>query len=226
MKGWDAYWAYLLTGIVMLTSSAVSAQQFDGTGVAGRFGTLGWGIEIVQSLQPSVNLRFGLNRFHEEFSDTEDSVDYTVDVNLRTVGLLADWHPYAGVFRVTGGALYNDSGVDLLGVPNAALLIGDSSYQPSDIGTLTYNVGFPKIAPYLGFGFGNALQRPQALSFVLDFGVLFSGIPEVDISASGWNALLPSFQADLAREEQKLEEDLRPFRYYPVIAFGLTFRFL
>ncbi len=108
----------------------------------------------------------------------------------------------------------------------ASLLIGDSSYSPSTIGTLTYNVSFRKVAPYLGFGFGNALHQAQAFSFVLDFGLVFSGIPEVDISASGWNALLPGFQADLAQEERELEEDIRPFRYYPVIAFGFTYRFL
>ena len=225
MKRWYVYCACLLTGLLMLTGSAVSAQQFDGTGVAGRFGTLGWGIEVVQSLQPTVNLRFGFNRFHGEYSDSEDSVDYTVDVHLRSVGLLADWHPYDGIFRVTGGALYNDSEVELVGTPADSLLIGDSSYSPSTIGTLTYNVSFRKVAPYLGIGFGNALHRPQAFSFVLDFGLVFSGIPELDISASGLNAFLPAFQADLAREEQELAEDLRPFRYYPVIAFGFTYRF-
>lgn len=225
MKRWRTQVACLLTGLATLTSSLATAQQFNGTGVAGRLGTLGWSVELIQSLQPNVNLRFGFNRYHGEYTGTEDQVDYTVDVNLRSVSLLVDWHPYDGVFRVTGGVLYNGNEVEVIGTPNDELRIGDSSYSPSAIGTLTYNVGFRKIAPYLGVGFGNALKRAQTFSFVFDFGLAWHGFPDVDMSASGWSALLPGFQADLVKEERELEEDLQPLRYYPVIAFGLTYRF-
>lgn len=180
---------------------------------------------MVQSLHSNVNLRLGLNRYHAKGDGTEDNVEYTVDVRLRTLGLLADWHPYDGVFRVTGGILHNGNTVTVTGRPNDSLRIGNSSYSPSEIGTLTYDVGFRKLAPYLGFGFGNALRQSQAFSFVIDFGLMFHGFPDVDMSASGWTAYTSRFQADLAREERDLEEDLQYFRYYPVISFGFTYRF-
>ncbi len=232
MKRWCTQLVSLLASLALFTSSAVSAQllssaqQLGGTGVAGRLGTLGWSVEVVQSLQPTVNLRLGLNRYHGDYTGTEDQVDYTIDVNLHSVSLLADWHPYDGIFRVTGGVLYNRNKIDVIGKPNDSLRIGDSSYSPAAIGTLVYNVSFRKIAPYLGFGFGNALRQARTFSFVIDFGLVFHGFPNVDISASGLSALLPGFQADLAQEERELEEDLQPFRYYPVIAFGFTYRFL
>lgn len=225
MKRWCVHIHCLVVSLLIYTNSAVSAQEYEGTGVAGRFGTLGWGLEVMQSLHENVNLRFGLNRYSGDHDGTEDHLDYTIDMNLQSVGLLVDWHPYDGVFRVTGGMLYNGNEVDFVVTPTESLRIGDTSYSPSAIGILTYHATFRKLAPYMGFGFGNALKKTQALGFVLDFGIVFHGSPELELSADGWDASLPGFQDDLAQEKQEIEEDLRPFRYYPVVAFGFTYRF-
>jgi hypothetical protein len=226
MTSWQTRIATLFTGLALFVGVPTAAQPFlEGTGVAGRVSTLGWGVEIIQAIRPQVNLRVGVNRYRGTFTGTEDQVDYTAAVRLRSVNLLADWHPYDGVFRVTGGLLHNGNEVTVVGAPNRPLRIGNASYAPSELGSLTYEIRFRKITPYRGIGFGNALAHARRFSVVLDVGVVFHGFPDVRMSASGPSAGRPEFQANLSREERDLEMDLRPLRYYPVLAFGFTYRF-
>ena len=55
--------------------------------------------------------------------------------------------------------------------------------------------------------------------------VVFVGAPEVDLTATGPVASDPGFQQDLAEEEQKVSDDLEPFKYYPIVSLGLTYQF-
>jgi hypothetical protein len=208
--------------LLMLGNSVVYAQR---TGVSGKFGTLGLGIELIQSLKENVNVRFGVNFYNGNYDGTKDNMDYDIDLDLRSGSLIVDWHPYEGEFRVSGGVLYNGNTVEVLGNPTSRLTIGDIKYTPSQIGELTYDADFRKIAPYLGIGVGNAVENDRKLGFVFEFGVVFQGSPEIDLSANGWSASDQTFQEELQKEEEELEDDLHGIKYYPVISFGFTYRF-
>lgn len=225
MKTQGAIIGIIVLSLIFLQNGIVCAQSDQGTAFAGRLGTLGWGLELIQSLNENVNLRFGLNHYTGDYDGKEDDVEYDIDINLRSGLVFVDWHPYEGEFRVTGGFLYNGNHVNVLGEPTDSLTIGDTRYTPSAIGDLTYKATFSKIAPYLGIGFGNATQKDRTLGFVLDFGIAFQGSPEIEISASGWMADNQAFQEDLEKEKQELEEDIEAIKYYPVLAFGFTYKF-
>ena len=221
----------LIISIILLWSSVVYAQEMDsesgarGTALGGKFGTLGWGIEVVQSLKKNLNARMGLNYYSGNYDATGDDLEYDIDVNLYSWSALLDWYPYEGEFRVSGGILYNGNNVDILGEPTDSIKIGDTQYTPSAIGDLTYEVGFRGISPYLGIGFGNAIGKDRTLSFALDLGFVFQGTPDVEISANGWIASDQSFRRDLRKEEEELEDDISSIKYYPVLSFGFTYRF-
>jgi len=212
----------LIISIIILWSSVSYSQ---GTAVGAKFGTLGWGAELIQSLKENVNARLALNYYHGEYEATGDDIEYDINVDLRSWAVLMDWYPYEGEFRVSGGFLYNGNNVEILGELTDSMTIGDTKYTPSAIGDLTYDIGFRGIAPYLGIGAGNAIRKDKTLSFVFDFGIVFQGSPNVELFADGWLASDPSFQRDLRKEEEQLEDDLRTVKYYPVISFGFTYRF-
>ncbi len=220
-------WGILLSvSCSLVLWSLVPAFAQQGTAISGKFGTTGFGIEVVQSLREYVNGRIGVNLYNGRYDGTtDDDIAYDVDVSLRTVSFLVDWHPYEGEFRVCGGGLYNGNSVEVQANPTDSIEIGDTRYSPAEIGTLFYDVDFRNIAPYLGIGVGNALQQGRAIGFVFDAGLLFQGSPRAELTTE--NSLLPYelIRHDLQREEEEVEDDIRPFTVYPVVSFGFTYRF-
>ncbi|MBI2437829.1 MAG: hypothetical protein HYV36_03325 [Lentisphaerae bacterium] len=85
---------------------------------------------------------------------------------------------------------------------------------------------FKHFAPYFGLGFGNAvLDADKTWGFVFDIGVILQGSPSVDLSADGAMANNPIFQMALAQEESEVQDDADVFRFYPVLAFGISYQF-
>ena len=220
-------WMGLLSvscGILLYSLTPAFAQQ--GTAMSGKLGTLGLGLEAVQSLREHVNGKIGFNMYSGSYDGTsDDDVEYDIDVSLRSVSFLVDWHPYEGEFRVCGGFLYNGNNVDVRARPTHSIEIGDTRYSPAEIGTLKYDFDFRNIAPYLGIGVGNALRQGRTVGFVFDAGLLFQGSPRGELTTE--NSLLPYelIRDDVQQEEAELEDDLSPIRVYPVVSFGFTYRF-
>jgi hypothetical protein len=57
--------------------------------------------------------------------------------------------------------------------------------------------------------------------------VVFQGRPFVVLDATGVLGGFPPFQADLQAEENDVNEDLDDalYQYYPLVSFGVGFRF-
>ena len=212
----------LVVAIVMLWSSASYAQ---GIAVSGRISTLGLGIEVTKSLTETINARVGGNYFSFSSDGTVDEIDYERDINLLSALVSADWFPFEGGFRMSGGLLFNGNGLDSTAKPAVEFNIGGIVYPSVQVGTLTGEMSFREFAPYLGVGWGNAVGEDKKFGFVFDLGIVFQGSPDVDLSASGLIALDPTFQRDLAEEEKNLEKEYEDFKYYPIISFGNTYQF-
>ena len=207
---WFALAALLVTG----------GAAADGFGLGVKAGTLGFGVEGTFGLSESVNLRAGVNSYSVTGDETASDIRYDGKLELRTLALLLDWHPFAGTFRLTAGLMKNDNALRLTATPTASQTIGGTPYTPADIGTLSGDVTFKSTAPYAGIGWGNAARRGR-FGGVFEIGAMFQGKPKVSLRASGG---LVS-QADLNAEAQEAQTDLDDFKIYPVISFGLSFRF-
>jgi hypothetical protein len=109
--------------------------------------------------------------------------------------------------------------------------IGNITYQASDLGSLTGLVDFDSVAPYLGIGWGNAVSADKKWGFTADLGVVFQGSPNIDLNATLGSTAAANgvtqaqLDAEVAREEANLTDDLDDFDVYPVIAFGASYRF-
>lgn len=216
-----------------------------GVAVAGRVSTLGLGVELITSVHKRVNLRLQGNFFDINKSVDEDDINYDGKLKLQTLGLLADFHPFAGGFRMTAGGYQNGNKVGLNAKCKTECEVGDLtiSNDPNagDDGRLFGRIKFQSLAPYLGLGFGNAM-RGSPLHFGIDIGVLLQGSPKINLGAAG-TALIretddPNSQpmrvnlaenADvqnaLRAEARNAEDDAKEFKYYPVINFTVGYRF-
>ena len=205
--------------------SGSSAALPDGLFVSPAVSTLGVGLEGGIRLNDSFGLRLGGNWLGFDYDGVEGDLDYDADVTLASLGTLVDYHPFKGGFRLSGGLRFNFNQADLDGTPNDDIEIGDDVFSPDDVGTLTGDVGFNVLAPYLGIGYGATLLK-GALSIGFDLGVMYQGQADVDLDTDGGdlsdNAVLLD---NLAQEEDDVEDDLEDFVVYPVAGLAVIYRF-
>ena len=105
---------------------------------------------------------------------------------------------------------------------SATIEIGGQTYTQAEAGTLNGAVDFKSTAPYLGIGWGNAAN--SRIGLAIDLGIAFQGSPQVDLGATGQLANTQEFIDELNREQDELQDSLDGFKYYPVIAIGLSFK--
>jgi hypothetical protein len=61
-----------------------------------------------------------------------------------------------------------------------------------------------------------------------DLGVVFQGSPKATLTGTCTDptpGLCSTFQSDLAAQQQTANDDLKNFRYYPVVTLGLAYTF-
>ena len=194
----------------------------EGIGLGIKVGSLGAGIEVTKGLSDNFNARLGFNTFTLDESGTESDINYAIDLELSNATLLLDWHPTGGSFRTTAGLVANGNELKMTAESAASYDIGGTTYTPADIGTLSGVVGFDELVPYLGIGWGNAVEDDQKLTFSFDIGVVFQGSPNVALSTT---STVAGLEDDLRVEEQQLEQDLDKFDLYPVVSLGLAWQF-
>ncbi len=209
---------------VSLVAPSIAAAVTSGVGL--KASTLGAGIEYEAQFNEYLGLRAGLNYFQFDSTLSVGDIEYDTDVTLQSLGGLVDWYPFGSVFRVTGGLMYNGNEGDIRATPDSPVIIGSTTYQPEEVGTLSSSVDFNSFAPYAGIGWSSNRETSQGLSVNFDVGILFQGSPNINnYQASGSITGDPSFQEDVNQEVAKLEDDLDSYKYYPVIAFTLLYRF-
>lgn len=186
---------------------------------------LGAGLELERSFSDMFSARVGINYFPYDYSATEDDIDYDFELDLMSLGIFLDWHPFKGSFRLTGGLMYNSNSLDSTAESAATYEIGDQVYTGSEVGTLNGEIDFNDFAPYVGLGWNTAFGKDRKWGFICEFGVMFQGSPTADLSAIGPIATDTSFQAELAKEEDNLQDDLDNFEFYPNISIGFNYRF-
>jgi hypothetical protein len=205
-----------------LTAGSASAQ---GVGGGLRLDTPGIGLE----LEPLVTDRFGIRGLvtggsvlHEW---DESGTRYDGKSPFGTGFLLADWHPYATGFRLSGGlAYYNQrlAGAARLG---AGTINGGTPYSSAQVGSLDGRLTFSRASPYLGVGWGLTPRTGSRLYFSADLGVMYQR-PSVMLMSNCGPTMPASLCAhDIRHEEAEFRDAEDHARLYPVISVGFGLRF-
>ncbi len=215
----------IVTAAALLLFSGVPLAQADDLAVGAKIGTLGLGAEVTTNVVPMMlNARIQGNVFNYNSTASINTlngapVHYNQKMNLMTVGLLADFYPFAGKFRITGGAYYNNNRATLTSTTNATINIGNTPVGPNT--AITTKVKFKKLAPYVGIGWGDAVSSGSPLGFNFELGAVYQGSPKVSMFTSAQNVT----PADLALEAQHTQDQLKKFKWWPVISFGVSLKF-
>lgn len=216
---------WLLTALAAAALSAPAAAQDAGgfkLGVTG--GTLGIGPEASYRLSENLGLRANATFLGFSRDVGSSDVDYNGKLKLNSFGAMLDVHPFGGGFRVSGGARISNNKVRLSATPTASVEIGETTYTPAQIGTLSGNVRANDFAPTLTLGWAGGLS--PGLSVGIEAGAMFQGSPEINsLRATGTLATNAAFQASLEAEEREIEDDIDNFKVYPVVQLSVGYRF-
>ena len=206
--------------ISTLIFSMTSKAEGTGIGIGLHAGTLGFGIDATYGVTDSINIRGQYNTIGLDEDDTDGGLDYNYDLDWNTYGILVDWHPFSGGFRLSAGYFINNN--ELRGTASGTNVeVGNTTY-PGTVG-LKSAVTFDSSAPYFGVGWGNAAEHNSQLSFMFELGALLQGSPKVSLVET--SATPTVSQADLDVEAAQLEADISEFDVYPVVTFGIAYQF-
>ena len=225
------------------TPKAVQPRIFE-TGKIGlgvKVSLLGVGVQAAVPVMTHANLRVGLNMLNYSRTLDQDGVSYVGKLNFRSSEAYFDWFPFHGSFHLSPGVVYNGNKVTANASvpPNQTFSFNDISYASSPSDPLTGNarLDFKRIAPAFVLGWGNLVPRGRRhWSIPVELGVIYQDAPRLALNfsgsacdASGVNcqtvASDPSFQSNLQAEQAKLNHDIAPFKFYPVISIGFGYKF-
>ncbi len=203
-----------------------AAPAFTGAAnlaVSGKIGTLGPGLDLIAGLSDRISLRAGLNYFTYKHTVRLDEADVDGRLRLQTLPVLLDWFPTGGGFRFSGGIVWNANRICLSAKPNESMELSGTEYN---IERLDGSIEFDALAPYFGIGYGHAGGRAGRWRMAFDLGAMYHGVGTVEAQAVASDPRMQQqVDRDLQQEVDSLQEDLRSFRFYPVLSIGVSYRF-
>lgn len=217
----------LMVALMSVLATASSLSHAGGpVDVGVSVGTLGVGPELGYVFIPNTfDVRLSSGFFNYNDTQTSSGVTYNGNLTMESVSALADWHPFSGSFRLTGGLAYNGNSASLAAQPSASgtYTFNGNTYTGAQVGTANAKVSFNPVAPYVGIGWGDDSLK-SGFHFTSDIGLMYQGSPNVALSASN-----PTHNAQLASDVQAaqttLQNKLNSYQLYPVVSVGIDYRF-
>ena len=211
---------------LLLAGSAGAAQAGDFS-LGASASTLGLGAEAGYAFNDRFGVRLGGYALSLDQDGEESGIEYDGDLDLSNVGAYLDWHPFAGAFRVSAGWFATDNGLDAVGDPGpgGTYDIGGITFTEAEVGRLNATADLGSSAPFLGAGWAWG-RADGGLTWSLDLGILFQDSPDIELTSTGGTLSdEPALQAAIEEEEAELEDDVDKYDLYPVVSFGVGYRF-
>jgi len=221
--------AALLLAAFVVSGSPAAAQGSFAAGV--RAGTAGLGVDLVARASDHVDFRLAAGSVSFDGTISTSELDYDAEAEVSTALLLLDWYPGAGAFRLSAGAGWNGTEVEVT-APLERLLPFDPDplalFAP--LGSAVGTAQGDELVPVVLLGWGNPFRGGRwNLSF--EIGAFYQGQPEVEL---GVRTTLPVDQIPggpellatlIEEEERELERELEDYTVLPVVSLSLTYSF-
>lgn len=191
--------------------------------VAGDMGTVytqigmgGLGIGYAKSVSQDWAVRGQYNalpkqKFTGNVGDFGSNSNLTVELDWSSVQLTGDWYPGAGGFRLSGGAVFNNSKLTISGT-------GTVDNQPNQTVNAEIKMS-DSLAPYLGIGYSVRPKEAQGFGFTYDLGVMFQN------PKSTLTACCTASQAEINAQNAKVQDAINNLKVMPVLNIGISYSF-
>jgi hypothetical protein len=214
-------------------------RPFRAYAIGFRIGLGGIGGEIATPLGSHLRIRAGAQAFSYTTDVTTDGIVAVGTLKLGDTFANLDYHPFRNGFHLSPGVtLRNSNSVTAtVNIPGGnTFTLNDVQYtsQPGNPVQGNASVVFgKKVAPRLTIGIGNMFPNSGGhWSFPVEIGAEYTQRPVVAIALTGSACTsqgcgsidTPANLANIAGEVTKIQNDLAPARFFPILSFGIAFR--
>jgi hypothetical protein len=209
-------------------------------GIGVKLSTLGIGGEVAVAVSHRSNVRFGFNAFSYADTFNKDGATYKANLDLRSAQATYDLF-FLPWFHISPGVLvYNSNKVTAtVSVPGGQSFTLNNTSYVSDVTDPILGTGklaVYKVAPMVLVGIGSLVPRSRHFSTSFEIGAAYQGPPRVTINLSGSAcdstglncrsiSSDPTIQSNVAAEQAKLNKSASPYKFYPVLSFGVGYKF-
>jgi hypothetical protein len=223
---------------------AEGAGSSPRVGIGVTVGTLGVGGQVAVRVLRPLNIRAGFSGLGIGYNFNNDGIDYGAHLRLEGAPVTADFFFFHGIHVSGGGLLYNGTRITGTAAVSSGttFTLNNVTYESSTTAPVAGTVGanFRKVAPMVGFGFGNLVPRgSRHWSITSDFGVAFTGSPNAALNLAGLAcpagttsgptclnvATNASVQSNVVAEQANVNSKLKFFKIYPVFSLGFGYAF-
>ncbi len=209
---------------ILAAAPAIAQDDAAGFTVGVTGGSLGVGPEVGFRASSLLGVRASASFLDVSHSFDVDDIDYNGKVKLESYGAMVDLYPFKGGLRVSGGFRIDKNRVNVTAAPTSNVSVGDATFTPTQIGTLSGHVDADEFAPVITVGYAGGITK--GLKFGIDAGVMFQGNPEVrNLAATGTLANDSAFKAELEKERIKFNKEIDDYKYYPVVQLSIFYAF-
>ena len=206
--------------------------------------SLGIGGQLALQVMDRANARVGFDWINVRGTSSSGGIAYAGNVHLQSINANFDYFLFRNVHVSPGLLIYNwNHASESAAIPGGqSFSFGNGAYESSTASPVTANgtVGLRRVAPELLVGMGNLVPRGlRRWDWEVEAGVAFQGAPKVALGLSGIvcappnesgptctdAATDPSVLSDAPIQEAKVSRELSIFRFYPVVAVGISYSF-
>ena len=240
----------LMAALFALSAVNARAQYFDHLALGITVGVDGFGLELAAPLGNQFQVRAGYSMLppmwkpHKVFSLTETASHDKTDVDIEAItklggaNLMFDWHPAGKGFFLTAGMYAGARKV--LTVRNrepfldeedwgtAGLEIGNVVVTTDEKGIAQANLKVWPVRPYVGLGYGTAIDATKRVGFNVELGTCFTGGYKVYATGTnletGESGEVHATSSALNNEDQGIVDKMGKFPILPILKAGLFIR--
>ncbi|SFQ99880.1 autotransporter domain-containing protein [Poseidonocella sedimentorum] len=203
-----------ITLAALFLASGANAQAAGNFTLESGVSTLGIFAAPSAEISPSLRVRAPLYMGSLSDSFDMDGNDVDGEISVNSLGLMADYHPWQGGFRVSGGVHFG--GYSLSGEVTDPEFDGDTYSGDFEITVEQQR----SVAPALALGYAHSFGDTWGVAVELG-----ARLTALEISSKGQESLAAADREDYEAEIADINDDLEDFGVLPYISLGVNFNF-
>ena len=226
-----------------------ASAPFSHLAFGGGVSSMGIDMQVAVNANRYINVRGAGTFFDYSLSNiSTNGLTASGTFNLATARAAVDFYPFPNHgFRLSPGVLFynqNNASARITAQGGTSFTLDSYTYYSSEANPVTGSgsVGLNAQNPAftLTTGWGNMIPRRGGhFSFPVEIGAAFIGAPSVNLVLTGGQVCSnpqgtvgcenvvgdSQIQSNLQAQQQKYQNDLNPFRFFPIFSSGIAYSF-